>query len=59
MQRDRRYSREKFRARTALPFPSTDVSRESEHLPMQIFSYGRNMRGDALSVLDNPYFAFK
>jgi len=58
MQRDLQYSREnsghvwhiRFARRTSL---------ESEHLPMQIFSYGRNMRRDALSVLDNPYFAVK
>lgn len=58
MQRDLQYSREnsghvqhfRFARRTSL---------ESEHLPMQIFSYGRSMRRDALSVFDNPYFAVK
>lgn len=58
MQRDLQYSRENSGHVQHFRFARW-TSLESEHLPMQIFSYGRSMRRDALSLLDNPYFAVK
>lgn len=59
MQRDLQYSRENSGHVQHFRFALDGRLSRDEHLPMQIFSYGRSTRRDALSVLDNPYFAVK